>query len=48
MDDTPIRGRGDLTRFLRQHRPGDEIAVTAVRGREEFTTRVRLAAIVFQ
>src|SRR5690606_11149896 len=30
MDDTPILGRGDLTRFLRQHRTGDEISITAI------------------
>jgi S1-C subfamily serine protease len=43
---TPIRTGGDYNRFLRQHRAGETVRITGIRGNKETTWQARLGEIV--
>jgi serine protease Do len=48
MGNSRIAGRGDMTGFLRQRRPGETVSIVGIRNRQEFTTQARLGEIVLQ
>ena len=48
LDDAAIGGSGDLSRFLRQRRPGDVVTITIIRDTQQIRVQTRLAETVFR
>lgn len=46
IDSRPLQSGGDLRRFLRERRGGEQVSIDGLRGNQQFTTTVTLGTIV--